>query len=77
MYGRVKQNSLMKTMSEEVNGENRRETSMFLEELDEGLGEMKNKNGIEYSINECWRKVQELLMIQVYKIRKVMEGIMM
>ena len=24
------------------------------------LGEMKNKNGIEYSINECWREIEEL-----------------
>ena len=69
--------SLMKTMSEEVNGENRRKISLFLEELDKVLGEMKNKNGIESSINVGEKQKNYRCMIQVYARRKVREGIMM
>ena len=52
--------SLMKTISEEVKGGERGGISRFLEELEEVLGVMKNKNGIEYSVNGCWREIEEL-----------------
>ena len=55
---------LMKTVSEEMNGENGRDTSSFLEEVNEVLSEMKHMNEMECSIKECWKEIEELLLCE-------------
>ena len=55
---------LMKMVSEEMNGENDRDTSSYLEEVNEVLSEMKHMNEMECSIKECWKEIEELLLCE-------------
>ena len=41
-----------------MNGENGKDTSSFLKEVNEVLSEMKHINKMECSIKECWKEIE-------------------
>ena len=45
-----------------MNGENDKDASSFLKEVDEVLSEMKHMNEMECSMKEFWGEIKELLM---------------
>ena len=65
----------MKTVSEEMNGENGRDTSSFLKEVEEVLSEMKHMNEMECSIKDCWKEIEELLCESEIRKEDMDEGL--
>ena len=52
--------SVLKSVQEEMHGMGKREVSLFSEELDEILGEMKDGVCIESKVDECWNETEKL-----------------
>ena len=52
--------SLLKSVQEERHGMGKGEVILFLEELDEILGKMKDGVRIESTVDECWDEIEKL-----------------
>ena len=63
--------SLMKSVQEEMHGMGRRDVSLFLEELDEILGEMKEGVRIESAVDECWNEIETLSNEEILERMKI------